>query len=315
MSSLGVAEFCAQSADLGAKHGAGRAAAMGHAFHAKCSGQKSRVTLTPEEQAEVDSWIVPTSFTLPDGFELRYSEFETEVELYLGRDGEFCSQPNAVSIGHMDLGYCRLDLETGKRVVYVGDIKRTNWTSKGPTSLQVLAYAHAYCGRKQADAYVPFIYVAETGEWQFGEKTFVDSEEYHDRRERLLFAIHNHGGEANTGPHCRDCWSRMHCPEHLLPAAAANTWLGAFTKPGADITPADAAEIKLRLQALGDLTKAVDRLISSQEGMPPITGKNLAGQQVDSAVQDKIIQSDALISLVLKNPNQQTNSKTFNQST
>ena len=64
-----------------------------------------------------------------------------------------------------------------------------------------------------------------------------------------------------------------------------------------------------------DLTRAVDRLISSQEGMPPITGRNLAGQQVDSAVQDKIIQSDALISLVLKNPNQQTNSKTFNQST
>lgn len=64
-----------------------------------------------------------------------------------------------------------------------------------------------------------------------------------------------------------------------------------------------------------DLARAVDRLISSQEGMPPITGRNLAGQPVDSAVQDKIIQSDALISLVVKNPNQQTNSKTFNQST
>jgi hypothetical protein len=62
-----------------------------------------------------------------------------------------------------------------------------------------------------------------------------------------------------------------------------------------------------------DLTRAVDRLISSQEGTPPITGRNLAGQPVDAAVQDKIIQSDALISLVLKNPNQQPGEAPWSQ--
>jgi hypothetical protein len=51
------------------------------------------------------------------------------------------------------------------------------------------------------------------------------------------------------------------------------------------------------------LTKAVERLISSQEGVPPITGRTLAGQPVDSAVEDRILQTDALISLVLNNPN------------
>ena len=62
-----------------------------------------------------------------------------------------------------------------------------------------------------------------------------------------------------------------------------------------------------------DLTRAVERLISSQEGTPPTTGRNLAGQPVDAAVQDKIIQCDALISLVLKNPNQQPNEAPWSQ--
>jgi hypothetical protein len=62
-----------------------------------------------------------------------------------------------------------------------------------------------------------------------------------------------------------------------------------------------------------DLTKAVDRLISSQEG-PPITGRTLAGQAVDAAVEDKILQSDALISLVLKDPNQQPGAAPWSQS-
>ncbi len=63
-----------------------------------------------------------------------------------------------------------------------------------------------------------------------------------------------------------------------------------------------------------DLTKAVERLISSQVGMPPIYGRTLAGQPVNVAVEDKIIQSDALISLVLKNPNQQPGEAPWSQS-
>ena len=63
-----------------------------------------------------------------------------------------------------------------------------------------------------------------------------------------------------------------------------------------------------------DLKRAVERLISSQEGMPPITGRTLAGQAVNKAVEDRILQSDALISLVLKNPNQQPGEAPWSQS-
>ena len=39
-SALNTAELCGLSAILGAKHGAGRAAACGTAFHALCEGQE-----------------------------------------------------------------------------------------------------------------------------------------------------------------------------------------------------------------------------------------------------------------------------------
>lgn len=63
-----------------------------------------------------------------------------------------------------------------------------------------------------------------------------------------------------------------------------------------------------------DLTEAVGRLISSTEGGPPITGRTLAGQPVDTAVEDRILQSDALISLVLQDPNQQQGAAPWSQS-
>lgn len=250
MSSLGVAEYCAQSATLGAKYGAGRSAAMSKVFHARCAGHPDPVALTEQESATVDTWIKPTSITLPSGLVLEYEAAEKEVELYLGSDGEFTPLADqAVSVGHLDFAWTQLDLDAGKRVVYVVDIKRTPWTAKSPRILQLIAYAHAYAGRKQADGYVTGIYVAEHGEWQFdSEVTWVDSEKYAQRRDRLLFAIHNHDGEASTGAHCRDCWSRLHCPEHVLPTAASSTWMRPFAE-GGELTPQTAASLKLALQA------------------------------------------------------------------
>jgi hypothetical protein len=48
-----------------------------------------------------------------------------------------------------------------------------------------------------------------------------------------------------------------------------------------------------------ELTRAVERLLASQE-IGIITGRQLGGEQVDSAVEDKILQADALISLLTK---------------
>jgi hypothetical protein len=53
-----------------------------------------------------------------------------------------------------------------------------------------------------------------------------------------------------------------------------------------------------------DLTRAVERLLASHD-VAPITGRRLAGEPVDAAVKTKITEADALISLVVRNPNPQ----------
>lgn len=63
-----------------------------------------------------------------------------------------------------------------------------------------------------------------------------------------------------------------------------------------------------------DLTRAVERLISSHDLPPPTTGRKLGGQPVDAAIEAKIRESDALISLLLKNPNPQQNENVYSQS-
>jgi hypothetical protein len=48
-----------------------------------------------------------------------------------------------------------------------------------------------------------------------------------------------------------------------------------------------------------ELTRAVERLVASHD-IGIITGRQLGGEQVDAAVEDKILQADALISLLTK---------------
>lgn len=64
MSSLPGAQFCPLSPELSAKYGAGRAAAMGRAFHACCAQEPTAgallARLTDKEAATVGTWKMPT---------------------------------------------------------------------------------------------------------------------------------------------------------------------------------------------------------------------------------------------------------------
>lgn len=51
-----------------------------------------------------------------------------------------------------------------------------------------------------------------------------------------------------------------------------------------------------------DLTRAVERLLASHD-VEPVTGRKLGGEAIDAAVEAKILQTDALISLITKRPN------------
>lgn len=210
MSSLGVTEYCGLAGILGSRYGAGRNAVMGQAYHARISGHPAP-RLTPEEQETVDSWPLPVETEASDGTKLRVADAERELEVRLPLgNGLEC-------VGHLDCAWV-VELQALKgepcRVAYVVDFKKSLWTSTGPSTIQVLAYAAAYARKTGADYYTSGIYVAELGEWHWlPEVIRVGSGVDRDLLGRIQASALNLSLTGSTGAHCRDCWHRLHCPE------------------------------------------------------------------------------------------------------
>lgn len=259
MSSLPVAQYCGKAAPLSAQYGAGRAAAMSSHFHAVCAGDKSATLLgaklTPEELAEVGEWHKPATVVLYDGaITLDYASAEKELEVMLDDEGNHTHvEAQAITIGHLDFAWQRT--HEGRSVVFVADIKRSKWTVTDPNSLQVLTYGWAYAKKLGADAFVPGIWAAQEGEWMWGSWVDMTDLDSLDLWQRIRMAALNNG-EANTGPHCRNCWARMHCPEYLFPKGDRLDALAVFSD-GAALTPTAVADAYLAAQAMEDIAKRI----------------------------------------------------------
>ncbi len=231
MSSLPLSQFCGASAALSAQHGAGRAAAVSTAFHARCAGSldapKLLALLTDEEREELEGWHVPPDVVL-EGIVLRYADAEKELELALNRFGQPCEPQDAITVGHLDFAWVHRfeghpdPGQTHARYAYVADIKRSRFTSTdGPESLQLHAYGWAFAKQNECEAYCTGIWVATDGEWQWSSEMVVfGTERANLIWERLRHAAENNTGEYATGPHCNNCYARLHCQEFLVPAAA-----------------------------------------------------------------------------------------------
>lgn len=267
MSILPVAQYCGQAPVLSAQHGAGRPAAMSNAFHAKQAGaphaSRLMALLSDEEREEVESWSTPADVVIPvdaySSITLDYASAEKELELGLDRWGNYVdpeSGANCLTVGHMDFGWVR---ETGVRVAYVGDIKKTIWTtSEGPESLQLHAYGWAYARKHDCHAYATGLWCATEGEWLWSKEIVVlDSPRGEDIWARIEAAATNKG-EYSRGQHCRGCWERLHCPEHVLAAAAAETFL-APVAAGIEPTPEQALDCLLKIQALEEVADAAKK--------------------------------------------------------
>lgn len=223
MSALPVAQFCGKSAELGQRYGAGRGAAMGSAFHSRCADEpdadKLAASLSHEELEEIATWHRPSDVDLGDGVILTYADADKEGTLALDLDGEYCEpkDPRCVTVGHYDFAWVvTLD---GMRTAYVADIKRSEWTtSEGAQSLQLLAYGVAYASKHNCDAFCVGIFAATEGEWQWGDihEMLFDGPAV---AERVVHAALNK--EVSTGGHCSNCYVRLHCAEHLMPAEVA----------------------------------------------------------------------------------------------
>lgn len=255
MSSLPVVQYCGQAGKLNERYGSGRAAVMSTYFHALCAGSihtpQLKAKLTAEELEEVADWHKPGTIELYDGeVVLDYASADKELEVMLTDDGEHTySTDKAISIGHLDFAWGRKF--RGQLVAFVADIKKSEWTIASPNSLQLAAYGWAYASLIGADAYVPGVWAATEGKYIWGDWVDLQDPDSLDVWLQIKHAALNNG-EFATGPHCRNCFARLHCPEFLFPPNVDK--LATFSE-GHEPTPEELADAYLAAQAMEDIAK------------------------------------------------------------
>lgn len=242
VSLLDIARFCAKGPELSEKHGAGRAAAVSKAFHAKAANapgwREEWQLLTADEREQVEALKMPGTIIMQEGddrVELDYASAEKELLLGLTDSGSYAdpTKRDVLLRGFMDFAWVR-DVR-GQKVAYVADIKLNEWTSSGPDSLQVMAYGFAYADLRGCDAFVTAIWSASQGTWEWGEWVDLSSAKAADLWATVKAAANNREGGFVTGQHCRGCYARLHCSEHVLPVngALAELATGDLTNGGA----------------------------------------------------------------------------------
>ncbi len=271
MSALPISQYCGRSAGL--DNGAGRAAAQSTAWHASLAGSPGAADLlarlSEEELAELRTWKAPEDVEVAPGIVLRYSEAETELEVALDKYGRAVKADDsaAESVGHLDFAWAK-EIST-RRIAYVGDLKRTEFTAtEGVDTLQLVAYGFAYAALRDCEGYCPGIWAATEGRWTWGEIVWLDSLEAEKLWARCLAAMRNVGGEFNRGVHCRGCWSRFQCPAHVLPPDAATGSLAIMS--GQEIvTGSKVAQLVLDIKRAEDTIKKAKEFAEDWEARHP----------------------------------------------
>lgn len=269
MSSLPIAQYCGLAPKLYAEHGAGRAAAMSTAFHALCAGNESpMLSLTAAEREELSEWKKPAD-VIVDGtpLPLHYDDANLELEVALSHGGYPCQASSAMVVGHLDMGWIR-PMGGNRTIAFVGDIKKSRWTTvDGPETLQLHAYGLAYAQEAECDGWTTGIWLPIDGEWIWSERVIMlGSEEHAEIWAKILWACDSEDlarQSASTGPHCDNCYARLHCPEFTLPAVLSTTELGPVAA-GMVPSPEQAAKMLRWISALdgdnGLLAKAKGQL-------------------------------------------------------
>lgn len=250
-SSLPQAELCGHALTLAAKYPAGsRYTLMGTARHSTAT-EADREKLTQEERDELATLApFPKDVVVPADA-LYYRE---EPELALDSEGRavrFGSE-GAVAQGHPD----HVWLYGG--VACVVDMK-PDTERYHPLMLQNCAAGFALANLYGATHMRLGIWGYRDGKlkWNDGGPIALDSPQAAELWRRVLFAA-TRDREAITGPHCADCYQRLHCEHRLLPAAvgAANGELATMAEGGHELwSPERAIKAYVTLKALRDIEK------------------------------------------------------------
>ena len=236
VSVLPLARYCGLAPKLSREHGAGRSAAMSTAYHTKSAfgadhpqTRKARDRLTPAELQEIDRWKEPGDVPVEGGSILKYADARKERPLGIGvyREPLPWGDPACLTQGHPDMFW--IVTVGDRRIAYVGDIKRSEWTTiAGPDDLQLMVYALIVCAHYDCCAFATGIWAAEEGSWTWSDLRHLDDPfgdwDEDDAWTTIVNAATNQ--ETSTGPHCRGCWYRQFCPEYQVPPDAALATLG-----------------------------------------------------------------------------------------
>lgn len=288
-SALPASELCGHVRTLAEKYPAGsRYTLMGTARHSTAT-DADREKLTAEERAELATLApFPKDKVVPADAEYYREEPELAID-EAGRAVQFGAE-SAVAQGHPD----HVWLHAG--IAYVVDMK-PDTERYHPLMLQNCAAGFALANLYDA-AYMRLgIWGYRDGKlrWNDGGPIALDSPQAAELWRRVLFSA-TRDREAITGPHCGDCYQRLHCEHRLLPAAvgAANGDLALMAEGGHELWSAERA-IKgaVTLKALRDIEKnaseALENYVASQGGrvahggmelvIADVAGRNYADTQ------------------------------------
>lgn len=231
VSLLPMAQFCGLAGELSEAHGAGRAAAMSSAFHAKMAGgddaKEKLARLTPKELDTIAGWTKPSD-VMVRGRTLTYEDADKEQAVGLDAHGEWADSGEVVTCGTLDFAWVH------EGCAFVGDMKKSRWTTNGPDTLQLLTYGYAWAKKHGCHSFVVGLWIIEDAEWQWSPTVYkLDDFSTLDLWGRIYYAAMNKSGEANYGDHCSNCYGRLHCPEYTAPAALADTVLSPAAVGGA----------------------------------------------------------------------------------
>jgi hypothetical protein len=252
---LSVAQYCPVSPSLSRQHGVGRVAVVSQAFHACCSAKteeekverdKLLSQLTDKENEAIQKWKKPTLAVFPK-FKVEYDNAETEIKMALSREGKYLpyESEDFLTRGRMDMGW---PVDLGRRsLAVIADIKSSLWTTSDPDNLQNIAYGLMYADKYNCDMLICGIWGAQEGKWNWGSEWDMlwDKESL---LKKVAHAATNTSGQAVTGPHCRECWARLHCPEHCMTSTSD-------FEISKHPTETEIARLLLKVQAVEDQVK------------------------------------------------------------
>lgn len=220
---------------------------VGSCFHALDAGEEDKYKdlfrrLTTAEKADVQTLKRPTDVP---------ATAEREFPLGVDKRGRAVDydDPKAITRGTADMVWVNAG------IAYVGDIK-TGRIMPSPRSEQLMAYAFSWASINQLDKICTGIWNAREGQWRWSGIIALDSGEAGELWGEVVAAATS-PDEFVTGPHCNECFQRLHCPARLLPHSQLETELAPLAS-GGELTPETAVRGLVIIAAMKDMAKRAE---------------------------------------------------------